>query len=131
MTDGETFLLVFVLIYLSDCLVWLPRSGYALVSYWGKRFVVRRAAVHFNALHKGFAVLQPLPPFGTVFVGSSWPVSPGIDGLAPFSRENPNPGQAIPPQPGASFLSWEVIESIRAEENRLLINGRTFATCTT
>jgi len=33
MTDGQTFLLVFILIYLSDCLIWLPPSGYAVLAF--------------------------------------------------------------------------------------------------
>lgn len=128
MSDGEAFLLVFVLIYLSDCLVWLPPSGYAAISFWSSRqFVVRRAVTQFDALRKGFAVLQPLPPFGTVFVGQTWPVSLSAEGIAPFSRENPNPGSALGPLPGAAWVSWDGITSISAEGNRLRVNGKPFA----
>lgn len=131
MTDGEAFLLVLVLIYLSDCLVWLPPTGYALIGFWSRRHVVRRAAVQFSALRKGFAVLQPLPMFGSVFVGQAWPVSLTPEGLAPFSRENPNPGSAIGSLKGATFLKWEDIATIRAEGSRIRVNRRPYADCAT
>jgi hypothetical protein len=131
MTDGEAFLLVLVLIYLSDCLVWLPPSGYALIGLWSRRHVVRRAVVQFSALRKGFAVLQPLPMFGSVFVGQAWPVSMSPEGLAPFSRENPNPGAALGSLKDACFLRWEDIASIRAEGSRLRVNRRPYADCAT
>ncbi len=128
MTDGEAFLLVFLLIYLSDCLVWLPPSGYAVISYCRRNsFVVRRARVTFEALKKGFAVLNPLPPFGTVFVGEAWPISLSADGMAPFSRENPNPGSLLGSLPGTGFVAWEAVEKVRAEEGYLVVNGKRFA----
>jgi hypothetical protein len=127
MSDGEAFLLVFVLIYLSDCLVWLPPSGYAAISFWSsRRFLIRRAVTQFDALRKGFAVLQPLPPFGTVFVGQTCPVSLSPEGLAPVSRENPNPGSALGPLSGAAYQSWDEITSITAEGHRIKVNGRPF-----
>ncbi|MCB1062501.1 MAG: hypothetical protein KDN20_06230 [Verrucomicrobiae bacterium] len=131
MTDGEAFLLVFVLIYLSDCLVWLSPGAYALVSFWRPRFFVKRAAVRFDALRKGFAVLNPLPPFGSVFVSEAWPISLSEEGIAPFSRENPNPGSALGPLPGTGYLSWDSIERIEAREHALWINGQRYAWCAT
>jgi hypothetical protein len=127
MTDGQTFLLVFILIYLSDCLIWLPPSGYAVLAFSGHHFLVRRAAVSFHAVRKGFAVLQPLPPFGTVFAGQAWPLSLDREGIAPLSRENPNPGPAITAPTGARHLHWSEVETIVAEESKLLVNGRTYA----
>lgn len=127
MTDGQTFLLVFILIYLSDCLIWLPPSGYAVLAFSRRHFLVRRAAVHFHAVRKGFAVLQPLPPFGTVFAGQAWTLSLDRDGISPISRENPNPGPAITAPPGTRAIPWDKIETIRAEETRLLVNGKTYA----
>lgn len=127
MTDGQTFLLVFIAIYLSDCLVWLPASGYAVIAYSRRRFVVRRSAVFFEALRKGFVVLQPLPPFGAVFAGQAWPVSMDSSGLAPFSRENPNPGPEIPRLPWAVPLRWEEIQSISVDGVRLIVNGHHYA----
>ncbi len=131
MTDGQSFLFVFILIYLSDCLVWLPPSGYAVLAFQGRRFLVRRPAMHVHAVRKGFAILQPLPPFGTVFAGQAWPLSMDRSGLAPLSRENPNPGPSLAAPPGAHFLAWEDIDSIGADESRLLVNGKPFAICAT
>lgn len=131
MTDGQTFLLVFILIYLSDCLVWLTPSGCALIAFSRRRFLVRRASVFFHAVRKGFAILQPLPPFGAVFAAQVWPISLSCDGIAPLSRENPNPGPALTPPPGSHTAMWEDITSIRSEEARLVINGMTFAICVT
>ncbi len=131
MTDGEAFLLALVVIYLSECLVWLPPSGCALISYGRKRYHVKRAVAFFDALRRGFAVMQPLPPFGTVFVGQAWPVSLSPEGVAPFSRENPNPGPALLPVPGATWKSWESITSIRSEGSTLRIDGHPFADAAT
>ncbi len=131
MTDGEAFLLVFILIYLSDCLVWLTPPGYALIAFWRPRFVVRRAAVNFSALRKGFAVLNPLPPFGTVFVCESWPISLTAEGIAPLTRDNPNPGPALGPPAGAGFLDWESVDRVGADGLYLFINGRRFALAST
>lgn len=131
MTDGEAFLLVFVLIYLSDCLVWLTPAGYAIVSFWGQGFLVRRARVHFEALRKGFAVLNPLPPFGTVFVGEAWPVALTAEGLAPWTRENPNPGAALGGLRGVGFMAWDAVERVSSRDGYLCLNGRRFAHCVT
>ncbi len=131
MTDGEAFLLVFVLIYLSDCLVWLTPAGYALVSFWGRGYLVRRARVSFEALKKGFAVLNPLPPFGTLYVGEAWPVALTAEGLAPWSRENPNPGAALGGLRGVEYTPWDRVERVSARDGYLCLNGRRFAHCAT
>ena len=131
MTDGEAFLLVFVLIYLSDCLAWLPPSGFAFISFWGKRFEVKRASVKFDAIRRGFVVLNPLPPFGTVYVGETWPLSLDETGIAPLSRENPNPGPLIGALPGTGFIAWEQIETIGTHDLDIEINGERFALAAT
>ncbi|MCB1229080.1 MAG: hypothetical protein KDN19_02375 [Verrucomicrobiae bacterium] len=129
MTDGEAFLLVFVLIYLSDCLVWLTPSGYGLIRFWKRGYFVRRARVSFEALGKGFAVINPLPPFGTVFIGEAWPISLSGEGIAPFSRENPNPGPLLGGIRGAGFVAWNEVEKVVSQDGYLLVNGKRFARC--
>src|ERR1044071_695471 len=38
MTDGQTLLLILILVYLSDCLIWVKRESVAFVSVWGGRW---------------------------------------------------------------------------------------------
>lgn len=124
MTDGEVLLLVFALIYLSECLVWLTPTSYALVAWWSRRHTVTRAAMHFSALGRGIALLQPLPPFGSVFVGQAWPVSPLPDGLSLLSRETPNLGPAregARRRDSAAWFAWETIQGFRADASSVRI----------
>lgn len=131
MTDGETLLLVFTLLYLSDCLLWVNQSAFAIVSFQSRRFFVRRAAVQFAALRGGFAVLNPFPPFGTVFIGQAWPISVSKEGIAPYSRENPNPGPVVLPAPKSQFIRWDQVERISADEKKIRINRKVFAIAAT
>ena len=131
MTDGQAFLLVFAIIYLSDCLVWLTPAAHAVISRRSWHFDAKRSAVFFPGLKKGFAFLRALPPLGTVFVTEGWIVTPGPGGLSPVSRENPNPGRLVPPAPEARFMAWPEVESVRVEECRILVNGKVFCRCAT
>ncbi|MCP5539944.1 MAG: hypothetical protein H7A52_07325 [Akkermansiaceae bacterium] len=127
MTDGETLLLVLALIYLSDCLVWVGQAAWAFTGFWTWRLEARRASIHFAALRGGFSTLNPLPPLGTVFLGQVWPLSLGEKGVAPWSRQSPNPGPAVLPAPGAKFVPWDAIQRVSVEEKKLRVNGELFA----
>lgn len=127
MTDGQLLLLLFALIYLSDTMVWVSLSGYAVSSRWRSDWRLRSPSPRFEGLGGGLVTLQPFPPLGTVFVTEGWPFSVTQEGISPVSPEGPVPG--IPPAPpkGSQCWKWEEIERISVDRKRLLINGGSFA----
>ena len=127
MTDGQLLLLLFALIYLSDTMVWVSLSGYAVSSRWRSDWRLRSPSPRFEGLGGGLVTLQPFPPLGTVFVTEGWPFSVTQEGISPVSPEGPIPG--IPPAPpkGSQCWKWEEIERISVDRKRLLINGGSFA----
>ncbi|MEZ5302519.1 MAG: hypothetical protein R3F11_18075 [Verrucomicrobiales bacterium] len=104
MTDGQVFLLVLALIYLSDCLLWIPPGGVALVAAFARRFAAIRPSQLFGNDKGGLVFGFPLPPFGAVFLTQAPTYSLGADHGAGIALAAENPGRPGPAPMSVVFV---------------------------
>ena len=128
MSDGFSLLLVLVLVYLSDCIIFLRRNSVALVRPWG-RWRTRLPNWRFGNARGALLWLQPLPPLGIVHETAVWPFSISEDGVCAFSGASLT-GPERPPQSGSTVLHSDIRE-VKTEGNTILLNGTPFVATTT
>ncbi|MBN1867908.1 hypothetical protein JW916_11510 [Candidatus Sumerlaeota bacterium] len=128
MSDEQTLLLVLVLLYLSDCLVWVRRGAAALVTHtgWGR---FRIAGIEILSNHRGRAMaLNPLSPLSTAFVCQGSPVSLSPDGACSHAAQGIDDLGPTGSEP-VSVAPWKDAADTRTQSNDLLIGAERFARC--
>ena len=65
--EGQTLLLILVLLYLSECLIWVKRESVAFVSAWGRRWKLSVPPSWLGNASGGILFLNPLPPDKALF----------------------------------------------------------------
>jgi hypothetical protein len=121
MTDGQRLLAVFILLYLSECLFWLPHSVRACWSWTGGRaWLLLRPSSNLAASGSGVLMSWPLPPLGGVLITESWPIIPHAAGLW-VGESQTSEGR---------WLAWNQVEP-RREQRTLLLNAETPIKCAT
>lgn len=129
MTEGQTLFLILGLLYLSDCLVWIGRRTILFSSRWCHRWRASFAGRHFGNADGSIALLNPLPPLGSNFLGHWAPVSMSPAGVCAFTLQAFH-DTGRPFQTGM-VLAYEEISEPRADGKHLLLNGSRFAKCCT
>lgn len=126
MSDLLALALVVVALYLSECAVFARHGAvvFAAPLFLGRprpRLLSRALGTAKGAV----TLLNPLPPFGRVYVVEPWPFSvseEGVVALRSFALGNePRPLQS------AERLAWTDIEKVRADEKTVRVNGKAFA----
>jgi hypothetical protein len=128
-----SFAILFVAIYLSECVAWVRRGALVLkaplfgMSGWLGRYLPRSLSSASRAVGTtggSLAVLMPLPPFGRPFVVEAWPFTPTVDGVVSGSSLvlEDAPRAAI----AAKRLAWDDIRTIAVIGNEVMINGEVF-----
>lgn len=122
MTDGEQFLIVLSLIYLSGCLKWGPRHAVVFLSLGFGGWSMRRPSPWMGNESGGLVISLPIPPLGEMFFSQQWPVAITEVGVSSPGPDNPNPGGAIFRR--SWVLKWDEVESVVAQKRELKINGK-------
>jgi hypothetical protein len=129
MTEGQTLFLILGLLYLSECLVWIGRRSVLFSSRWCYRWRASFAGEYFGNADGGIALLNPLPPLGSSFLGHWVPVSISPDGVCALTLQGlQDTGR---PLQAGMVLAYEEISDTRADGKQLLLNGSRFAKCCT
>lgn len=129
MTEGQTLFLIISLLYLSDCLVWIGKRTVLFSSRWCGRWRASFAGDYFGNADGRVALLNPLPPLGSSFLGHWVPVSMSPAGICAFSLQSFQ-GTGRPFQTGM-VLAYEEISEPGVDGKHLLLNGLRFAKCCT
>jgi hypothetical protein len=124
MGELESLLLVLALIYLSECLVWVPRGAVAFASWRGRRFGLRPSGTGMSNQRGGLLLSNPLPPLGTVFIVPNLPVSLAPAAVFAYSSECLDPGGR--PWQTARHLPIKEIRKVAADGRKLRVNGELF-----
>jgi hypothetical protein len=129
MGDGETLLLVLSLLYISDCVIWIGNQSVAFFSPWRRRWRIAFGNSFIGNARGSLFVLNPLPPFGRIFLSHLPPVSLSAEGVCNFNPKTlfrlgrgSHSGRAV---------RFSEISSAMADGVYLLINGLRFAKCAT
>src|SRR6185436_5011759 len=130
MTDGQTLLLILILVYLSDCLIWVKRESVAFVSIWGGRWRLTVPASWLGNANGAVMLLNPLPPAGRILLSHLLPVSVSPSGICAYNLQT-LPSEARSPTQTGQFLPFNKIKTAATEGVYLLVNDEKFAKCAT
>lgn len=130
MTDGQTLLLVLVLVYLSDCLIWVKRESVAFVLSWGGRLRLTVPPSWLGNAKGGLLFLNPAPPAGRIFTSHLVPISISPSGICAYNLQT-LPTEARSPAQTGQYLSFNQIKKAATDGVYLVVNGEKFAKCAT
>lgn len=128
--EGQTLLLILVLLYLSECLIWVKRESVAFVSAWGSRWRLSVPPSWMGNASGGILLLNPLPPAGRVFLSHLSPISISPSGICAFNLQT-LPSEARSPYQSGQFLPFNKIKDSSSDGAYLLINKEKFTKCAT
>lgn len=128
--EGQTLLLILVLLYLSECLIWVKRESVVFVSAWGRRWRLARPSPWLGNARGGILFLNPLPSAGRVFLSHLSPVSISPSGVCAFNLQT-LPSEARSPNQTGEFLALGKIKEAGIDGAYLTINNQRFAKCAT
>lgn len=130
MSDGQTLLLVLVLLYLSECVIWVKRQSVAFVPASDRRWRVAVPRPWLGNASGGFLFLNPLPPTGQIFLSHLAPISISPSGICAFNLQTLPSGARSPAQTGR-FIAFREINNSSTDGVYLLVNKERFAKCAT
>jgi len=128
--EAQTLLLILILLYLSECLIWVKRESVAFVSAWGSRWRLSVPPSWMGNASGGILILNPLPPSGRVFLSHLSPVSISPDGICAFNLQT-LPSETHSPDQSGQFLPFNEIKDSRSDGSYLVINQERFTKCAT
>ena len=128
--EGPTLLLILVLLYLSECVIWVKRESVAFVSAWGSRWRLGVPPSWMGNANGGLLLLNPLPPAGRLFLSHLSPVSISPSGICAFNIQT-LPSEARSPYQSGEFLPFSKIKDAGSDGAYLIINQEKFTKCAT
>jgi len=128
--EGPTLFLILVLLYLSECVIWVKRESVAFVSAWGNRWRLAVPPSWMGNANGGLLFLNPLPPSGRVFLSHLSPVSISPSGICAFNLQT-LPSEARSPYQSGEFLPFSKIKDSGSDGAYLIINKEKFTKCAT
>lgn len=129
-SEGQTLLFVLVLLYLTECLLWVKKQSVAFVSTSGRRWRLAVPKTWLGNANGALLFLNPLPPPGRVLLSHLLPVSISPAGVCAFNSQVLPAGSRPATQTG-EYLPFSAINKAGSEGAYLLLNGEKFAKCAT
>src|ERR1043166_7485582 len=126
MTDGQWLLLILILVYLSDCLIWVKRESVAFVSVWGGRWRLTVPASWLGNANGAVMFLNPVPPAGRIFLSHLLPISISPSGICAYNLQT-LPSEARSPSQTGQYLSFDQIKSVATDGVYLVVDNEKFA----
>ena len=84
-SDGQTLLLILVLLYLTECLTWVKKQSVVFVSLPGRRWHLAAPISWLGNANGAMLILNPLTPPGRVFLSNLLPISISPSGVCAFT----------------------------------------------
>ena len=128
-SDGQTLLFILVLLYLTECLVWLKKQSVAFVSS-GRRWRLAAPKSWLGNANGALLFLSPLPPPGQIVLSHLLPVSISPSGVCAFNSQVLPSGSRPATQTG-EFVPFSSIKQAGSDGPYLLLNNEKFAKCAT
>ena len=120
MSDLEVLYLVLVALYAWECAAWLPRDSLALTSWFNRSWRVVHPSPLLGNQRGGLTFAAPLPPLGSIFCASQFPLALSPDALLAFVAPAINPGW--PATQTGRCVRFEDLQSVRAKGSKVLVN---------
>jgi hypothetical protein len=129
-TDGQTLLLILVLLYFTECLIWVKKQSVAFVSSSGKRWRLASPISWLGNANGAMLILNPLPPPGRVFLSHLSPISISPSGVCAFNSQTLPSGSHHATQTG-EFVAFSAITNVATDGSYLVVNQQKFVKCAT
>ena len=129
-TDGQTLLFILVLLYLTECLMWVKKQSVAFVTTWGRGWRLATPKSWLGNANGAMLFLSPLPPPGQVCLSHVLPVSISPSGVCAFNPQVLPSGSRPATQTG-EFVPFSEITKTSTDGAYLLLNGEKFVKCAT
>lgn len=126
MSDEQTLLAVIAVIYLVDCLFWIPRNGLGFTRWVGKRWRMREPSTTIGNDRGALGFANPLPPLGLATRGAGWTISISEQCVFSYTSAGINPGGRL--RQKAAFWEWPQIKAVSRDGKKIVINDEHFAT---
>lgn len=127
MSDLQVLLVVLVGLYLSECVV-VARRGSVIVRlpwFFGRASAAPPSKAMGNG-NVGLALLNPLPPFGRVYVVEPWPFV--CDDSAVVAAQATSLWRDPKPKQSGQCLAFSAITDIGTIDKDIFVNDAVFAT---
>ena len=122
MTDLQLLLVLLAMLYLSECCLWVRRGSVVFRSLsLGGHSTIFPSRIAGND-GGGLVFLNPLPPFGSVFVCRSWTISITEEAIYSYVAQCLDP--AGRPRRLEQLYRFEEIRGIWAKGRDVLVNGK-------
>jgi len=128
--EGPTLLFILVLLYLSECVIWVKRESVAFVSAWGSRWRLAVPPSWMGNASGGLLILNPVPPSGHVFLSHLSPISISPSGICAYNLQT-LPSEARSPYQSGQFVPFNKIKNSVSDGAYLVINDEKFTKCAT
>lgn len=126
MSDYAGLALVLVALYGSECFVWARHGALVVTAPWlrGPRM---RVLSRLGTARGAFTPLNPLPPFGYVYIVEPWPFSLSVAGVV-AARSFSLAGEPLPLESGR-VLAWPEVVKVRVIDKDVHVASSVFARC--
>src|SRR5215211_4752837 len=130
MSEAQTLLLILILLYLTECLIWVKRESVAFVASLGGRWRLTVPPSWLGNANGGILFLNPLPPAGRVFLSHLSPISISPSGICAYNLQT-LPSEARSPSHTGRFLPFSKVTRSTTDGVYLFVNDERFAKCAT
>ncbi|HEU0265350.1 MAG TPA: hypothetical protein VFR01_06440 [Geobacterales bacterium] len=128
MSDYQLLYLILLLLYLTDCSLWVTNGCIAFVGRWGVWQPLLSPALFGNA-RGGVALAWPFPLGKPTYLAATLPFSWSLEGICNHSLEEV--GERVPPAAPLRFIPFNEIGPIETRGKILRVNDLPFVTCIT
>ena len=122
MPELQTLLMVLLVIYGTECLVWIPLGSVALTAWRGTTFSILQPGALAGNQRGGVVLAQPMPPLGLLFVARQFPISVSPEGVFSFVASSVHRDRR-PVQPGSCF-PLQNLKDLRVDGKKVWIAKR-------
>jgi len=119
MSDLELLFIILLAIYGCECLLWIPRSSIGFVTWLERRWRLAHPSALFGNQRGGLVVAPPLPPLGTVLVGTQFPLSLSPEGVLGYVSGALSPTGR--PAQTARLFSFRDAAKLRCSGRKVLV----------
>lgn len=126
MSEGQVLYSVLILIYLSDCIIWVGAGSVLLSTSWYGRWRVTRGYHSLGNDSGRISLLHPLPFLNKALLCHWMPIAISPEGICASSFQK---SHAVNASARGEALTYEQIAGAKANGRYLLLNGSRFAKC--
>ena len=127
MSQEQSLLVVFAVLYLTECLRWMARNAIAFRAIALGRCRPVLAGLYLGNRQGNFLLLNPFLPLGQIFVCHPWPVS--STERAVYSYVSQALTKVGIPSQKQRWVSFANIETVGATANKVLVNDTVLVRC--